>query len=615
MSAEQAQRTEWVQQARRLLERTHFNLPRVFRLVWDASAGGSLIMGLLALLGGVIPPGLAWAQKLIIDDVVSYIGAGIGPVAGLRATLPVLGIVLGLALAGNIVMQGMALTEKHLRSRLQLHITTLIIRKALTLDLSYFEDAQYYDKLQNARQEADRRALDIVVQSFRLAQLLISFLAFALLLLRFSPWLALILAAGSLPGFAMQQKYSQLTFRLLTGQTPERRQMQYYQDLLTVDRNAKEVRLFGLGELLLGRYLGQYEGLYREDMRLAWKQSFASVAWSALGLVALFSAIAWIIYRAIEGSISFGDAVLYLGAIQQCHSVGQNLVAVALRLNENNLFVSNVFTFLALDARPRQPGGASPLDGPLQQGVEFRGVSFRYPGQTAWVLRDIHLSIQPGEKLALVGLNGAGKTTLVKLLTGLCAPVEGCILVDGIDLAEIDTASWRRKVGVIFQDYVQYQFSAAENIGMGQVEALEDRARIEGAAYKGSADEMIRGLPQGYETLLGRWFAGGQELSTGQWQKLALSRAFMRDCDILILDEPTASLDAEQEYHIFERFRELTDGKTAILISHRFSTVRMADRIAVIEEQGIREIGSHAELLALGGTYARLFETQARGYQ
>jgi ATP-binding cassette subfamily B protein len=591
------------------------HLKRIFALVWKASPGGTLMLAGLALIGGLVPPTLAWSKKLMIDQVVLAATSAKNPMSALQGMMPLLFMILIVLLINSITVQGQTLAEKNLRSRLGLHINSLIMHKALSLDLGYFEDAEYYDKLQNARQEADQRTLDIVVQTFRLLQIMVNFVAFALLLISFHPLLIVILLGATLPSFGMQQKYGQLTFRLLSGQAPERREMKYIEELLTVDRYAKEVKLFGFGPSLLVRYTSRFWELFRADMALAKRRSLVSIGWAVIGLLGYFTAISWIIYRAIARTISYGDAVLYLEVFEQSHYLGQSLLLTLLRLYENSLFTSNVFAFLALEPILEKPRNAAPTPPRLVQGVEFKNVSFRYDGQEGWALRHINLTLRPAEKLALVGLNGAGKTTLVKLLAGLYAPTEGQILLDGVDLNEVDLTEWRRRIGVIFQDFIHYQFTASDNIGIGQIEAIDDRTRIITAAQKGGAHDVLSKLPEGYDTMLGKWFKNGQELSIGQWQKVALSRAFMRDSEVLIMDEPTASLDAEQEYLIFQRFRQLTEGRLAILISHRFSSVRMMDRIIVLDGGSIIETGTHDQLIAQQGVYAQLFNTQAQGYR
>jgi ATP-binding cassette, subfamily B, bacterial len=611
----QSQPSEPKQDQRLNLKESYRHLQRIFALVWAASPGGALVLAGLALIGGLVPPTLAWSKKLMIDQVVVAATSAQEPLNALQNMLPLLLTILLVLLLNSITVQGQTLAEKNLRSKLGLHINSLIMHKALTLDLSYFENAEYYDKLQNARQEADQRTLDIVVQTFRLIQITVTFVSFTLLLIRFHPLLVLILLGATLPSFGMQQRFGQLTFRLLSGQAPERREMKYIEELLTVDRYAKEVKLFDFGPSLLIRYTQRFWELFRADMALAQQRSLVSIGWAAIGLLGYFSAISWIIYRAIARTISYGDAVLYLEVFEQSHYLGQSFLLTLLRLHENSLFTSNVFAFLALKPIVEKPRNAVPTTRPLILGLEMRDVSFRYMGRHEWALRHINLTLRPGEKLALVGLNGAGKTTLVKLLAGLYAPTEGKILLDGVDLSEVDLMEWRKRIGIIFQDFIHYQFTAADNIGIGQIEALEDRVRVIEAAHKGGAHDILSKLPKGYDTMLGTWFKDGQELSTGQWQKVALSRAFMRDAEVLIMDEPTASLDAEQEYLIFQRFRQLTEGRLAILISHRFSSVRMMDRIIVLDGGSIIEMGSHDELVAQQGVYAHLFNTQAQGYR
>ena len=591
----------------------HFQ--RIFALVWAASPMDTAILAALAILGGLVPPSLAWNKKLMIDQVVLFATAQQNAWTGLISMLPLLFMILLIVLVNSVIVQGQALAEKSLRSKLRFHINSLIMGKAMSLDMSYFEESEYYDSLQNARQDSDQRSLDIVVQSFRLFQLSVNFVAFAFLLIQFSPFLILILLGTTLPSFGMQSRFGQLTFRLLNGQAPEQREMKYLEELLSVDRYAKEVKLFNFGPTLLARYTSRFWQLFKEDIALAKKRSLISLGWASVGLVGYFSAISWIIYRAIARTISFGDAVLYLEVFEQSHYLGQSFLLSLLRLYESSLFTKNVFAFLALEPVNEKLRSVKPLPASLSKGIEFRDVSFRYKDRNDWALRNINLTLMPGEKIALVGLNGAGKTTFVKLITGLYAPTEGKILLDGVDMTEIDLTEWRKRIGVIFQDFVHYQFTAAENIGIAQIEALEDKERIIDSAQKGGAHDVISNLPNGYETRLGTWFKNGHELSIGQWQKVALSRIFMRDAEILIMDEPTASLDAEQEYLIFQHFRRLTEGRFSILISHRFSSVRMMDRIIVLDGGSIVEMGTHDELLLRKGIYSKLFNTQADGYR
>jgi len=590
------------------------NIPRAFALVWQASRGAAIAMALITVVNGLLPISQAWVAKLIVDDVVTTVTTGAGAEAGLRAVLPYLLIEFALLTLGAVLSQGRSLVEHMLNARLGNTINTAIIRKALALDLHYFEDAQFYDKLQNARRESNWRALNIINTSFNLLQSAITLATFAVGLLAFSPLIALVLFGATIPSFIAQTHYSRLNFRLLTWRAPEARRMSYLEHLLTVDSSVKEIKLFGLGEPLLQRYQDLFWKFYREDEHLARRRSLISTLWGVLASVSYYGAYAWIIWRTVGGQITIGDMTFYLTLFRQSQGTFQGLFYNTGQLFESGLFLENLFDFLALTPQMRAGEGRK-VPRPIAQGIEFRDVSFRYPDREEWALREVNLHIRPGEKIALVGANGAGKTTMIKLLTRLYDPTEGQILLDGVDLREYDLEDLRERIGVIFQDFVRYQVTARENIGFGQIKDLADEERILSASERGGADEVIGRLPQGYDTVLGRWFEKGAELSGGQWQKIALGRAFMRDSEVLVLDEPTAALDAEREYEIFQRFRDLTAGRIAVLISHRFSTVRMADRIAVIEGGRLSELGTHADLLQLGGTYARLFNMQAEGYR
>jgi ATP-binding cassette subfamily B protein len=611
---EKPPRKPWRERLQNVIK-AYGNVPGAFRLVWAASRSMTLAMLALTLIAALLPSAQAILAGRIVDRVVALIDTGGDAMAGLRSMLPLLGLEFGLILISSVSSQLRSLAEHILNSRLNLHINVLIIRKALALDLSYYEDADFYDKLQNARKEADWRALRIVTQSFGLIQSTITLLTFAVLLVQFSPWLTLILFGATIPSFLAQNKYAGLTFRMLTWRAPERRKMSYFEHLLTVDSYVKEVKLFGVGEPILDRYRDLFWKAFNEDQSLARRRSAASVGWGMLASLSYYLSYAWIILRTIAGAITLGDMTKYLTVFRQSQGTFQALFFGLSELYENSLFMSNLYSFL--DLEPQMPPSANlrPMPATIRQGIEFRDVSFRYPGRKEWALHKVNLTLQPGEKLALVGGNGAGKTTLIKLLTRLYDPTEGQILLDGVDLRDYDLAEWRAKIGVIFQDFVRYHLSASENVGLGQIDKLADRERILEASRKGGADPVLTALPDGYDTVLGKWFKDGHDLSGGEWQKVALSRAFMRDAEVLVLDEPTSALDAEQEYQIFQRFRALTSGKIAVLISHRFSTVRMADRIAVIEDGGISELGSHQELMAQNGTYAHLFNIQAQGYR
>ncbi|HEU4326003.1 MAG TPA: ABC transporter ATP-binding protein [Roseiflexaceae bacterium] len=592
------------------------NIPAAFRLVWGADRSSTVLMAALTVVGGFLPLAQAWTAGLIADSVVRSVGERLTPEQGLEAALPFLLLEFGLLLLGALIAQVRRLAEHVLNARLGHHINTEVIRKALALDLHYFEDASFYDKLQNARREADFRALGIINGGFLVVQNLITLLSIGVVLIAFNPWIALLLFGATIPSFVAQNKYSGLHFRMLTWRAPESRRMSYLEHLLTVDASAKEIKLFGLGEPLLRRYTEMFWKIFEEDTNLARRRSWISVGWGLLSSASYYAAYAWVIYEAVRGQISLGQGlVTYLALLRNSQGTFQGLFDNINRLYENGLFMDNLFSFLNLTPQMPVAREPQPMPARFQQGLEFRDVSFRYPDRQDWALRHVNLRIAPGEKLAVVGQNGAGKTTLIKLLTRLYDPTEGQIMLDGVDIRDYDPNELRDRIGVIFQDFVRYQLTARENIGFGQIDRLGDEAHLRESAERGGADEVLSELPGGMDAMLGRWFEKGHELSGGQWQKIALSRAFMRDGEVLVLDEPTSALDAEREYEIFQRFRDLTEGKIAVLISHRFSTVRMADRIIVLEHGQISESGSHAELLAHGGTYARLFEMQAEGYR
>ena len=599
---------------------THFSdvfgyIWKAFRLVWAAAPVATLLMLGVTLLEGLLLPAQAWMTKVMLEQALEIVEAGKDLWAGLLTLWPLFAIEFALLLGSAISAQVRSPVERALQLKLNFQVNLLLIRKALVLDLSYFEEAAFYDKLQNARQQSDSRTLQIIEDSFSALRHIITLLSYLALIIRFSPWLIVILLAGTIPSFVVDKLYAQRNFSLVNGHASLRRKMEYIRELLTLDRYVKEIKLFQVGQPLLGRYIESFWMLFGQDMALTKQRSLMKVGMEIVRLLSYYFCYMWIIFNIINGSITFGDALMFVIIFQRGQETIQWLSLNLSRLYESTLFLSNLFTYLNIEPKMTQALNPQPMPAPIREGIEFRDVSFRYPGSADWALRHINLTLRPGENLALVGTNGAGKTTLIKLLTRLYDPTEGEILLDGVALPLYDLVEWQQKIGVIFQSFVRYQFTASENIGFGQVDAINDQARILQAARQGGADKVISGLSQQYDTVLGKWFEGGHELSGGQWQKVALSRAFMRKAEILVLDEPTAALDAEQEYLIFQRFRELTEGKVAILISHRFSTVRLADRIAVIEDGQISELGSHAELMAQDGTYAHLFNIQAQGYR
>ncbi|MBC7691780.1 MAG: ABC transporter ATP-binding protein [Methylotenera sp.] len=597
------------------------NIRRAFGLVWEADSRTTVHLSLITLASGLLPVAQAWVGKLIVDSVVQSMQHKVTFREGVFAALPFLVAEFGLLFFSSAINQFRSFFEEVMDHKLGHSINSRIVKKALDLDLTYFEDADFYDKMQNARRQSEFRAMAIVDRSLLLVQSVVTLISFLILLASFSPWIAFILFFATLPAFIVQGKFSKLNFRLQSWRAPESRMMQYLEQTLTLDSAAKEVKLFGLGKTLQGRNDAIFWKTFREDEALARKRSVASLGWSLLSLLTYYGSYAWIIGITAQGLLTLGSMTLYLNLFRQSQGSIQGLFDHVNKLYENGLFMDNLFSFLALPNQVASPhAGVKVAAGMLEVPsgdfeIEFRNVSYQYASTGVWALKDVNLVIHAREKLALVGENGAGKTTLIKLLTRLYEPTGGAVLLAGRDLREYDLTSLRKATGVIFQDFVKYQLSLEENIGFGSIDELSDHEKIVKAAERGGADDLLPDLKQGWETVLGSWFKGGQELSGGQWQKVALSRAFMRNASILVLDEPTSALDAEKEYEIFHRFRELTEGKIALLVSHRFSTVRMADRIAVLKDGGILELGSHEELVRLGGTYARLFEMQAQGYR
>jgi ATP-binding cassette, subfamily B, bacterial len=490
----------------------------------------------------------------------------------------------------------------------------MILEKALQLELAQFEDSEFYDKLTRARREASSRPLSLVMRTFGLGQNGVSLVSYGVLLAQFSPWAVLVLVLAGLPAFLAEAKFSGDAFRLFRWRSPETRMQMYLETVLAREDHAKEVQLFGLGPKLLDRYRAIFEKLYREDRNLTLRRDGWGFVLGLLATLTLYGAYAWVAFTAILGRITLGQMTMYVMLFRQ----GQAAVSASLSaiggMYEDNLYLSTLYEYLETPVPARgskRSRGPDPSDG-----IRFEGVSFTYPGAETPALSGIDLHIRPGESLALVGENGSGKTTLIKLLARLYAPSEGRILLDGLDLQCWDEAALRQRIGVIFQDFARYQLKVGENIGAGDVRHFEDEARWAEAARLGMAMPFIELIPGKFGAQLGKWFKQGRELSGGQWQKIALARAFMRSgADILVLDEPTAAMDAAAEATIFEHFRSLTRNRVAILISHRFSTVRMADQIVVIDGGRIIEQGTHQQLMELDGIYARLFSLQARGYR
>jgi ATP-binding cassette subfamily B protein/ATP-binding cassette subfamily C protein len=597
------------------LQTTFREVPGTLRLVWAADRGGALQLGALTGALALLPAAVAWVGKLIVDAVV--LAARQAEPGGGRPVLALVALELALMAAQLVLARLAGYRRELLRASLGNLLNERLLEKALQLELRHFEDSEVHDKMQNARREASSRPLSLAMQLVAIGQNLVTLAALSGLLWRLSPASVAVVVAASVPAFLAEARLAGESFRLYSWRAPEGRRLNYLEWILTRDAHVKEVKLYGLGPLVLGRYRALFRKFFEEDRRLALRRLAAGVGFGLLALVAFYGMYALLVGRAAASEISLGDLTLYIVVFRQGQGALQAVLAAVGGMYEDALFMQNLFAFLAIPTggeRPRvTPAPTLPRSRSLP--IELDRVSFRYPGHDAWALRDVSLTLAPGETLGLVGENGAGKSTIVKLLLRLHEPTEGAVRWGGVDLRDLDPADLRGRIGAVFQDYVRYQFSAAENIGLGEPSQLGDRARIERAAGLGGAASLVEGLPQGYDTVLGGWFERGQELSAGQWQKLAVARAFMRDqAQLLILDEPTASIDAEGEHELFERFRQLASGRSAIVISHRFSTVRLADRIAVLLGGRLSELGSHQELLARDGRYAHLFHLQARGY-
>ncbi|MFQ4142624.1 ABC transporter ATP-binding protein [Chlorogloeopsis sp. ULAP02] len=583
---------------------------RAIALVWTTSRTLTINLAILTLVAGLLPAAVAYIGKLIVDAVIfasqnqadSY-----RPLlyVGLEATAVAL-------LTGS--QRGLTVCQSLLRVLLGQRVNELILEKAMSLELTQFEDSEFYDKMTNARREASIRPLSLVNRTFGLVQSALSLLTYGALLVQFSIWAVVVLILAAMPAFVAETKFAGEAFRLFRWRAPETRQQHYLETLIAREDFAKEVKLYQLGEMLLERYRDIFYQLYDEDRDLTIRRGKWGYVLSLLSTAAFYVAYAWIVVETVAGRISLGDMTMYLTVFRQGQTTFSGMLTSIGGMYEDNLYLSNLYEFLEEEV-PKPQGkvtkGINPKDG-----IRFENVTFTYPGSLQPALKNISFHLKPGDKLAIVGENGSGKTTLIKLLTRLYTPDSGHIRFEGLDLQAWDVDVLRRRIGVIFQNFVRYQFTVGENIGVGDVERIENKELWEIAAEKGMAQPFIEKLPAGFSTQLGKWFKGGQELSGGQWQKIALARAFMRtNADILVLDEPTSAMDAQAEYEIFNHFRTLTKNQMVILISHRFSTVRMADKILVIEAGEVVEEGTHEELLQAKGRYARLFYLQAAGYQ
>ena len=585
---------------------------RTLRLVWASSPSLLVYLSGLSVCGAVLPLSIAYAGKRIVDAVVLHNRA---------LTLNWVAVELLLVALSAATQRGQGLVRSLLGARLGTDVNVQILDKALRLDLSFFEDAEFYDKLTRARREASSRPVALLAESFSLVQNVVTLVGYAIMLARFSSFIVLGLLLATRPATLSEMRYSKIAFRIRNWRSPESRKLLYLEYVLANDEHVKEVKLFGIGPHLLDRYRTLAESFFEEDKKLAIRRALLTHIFSLIGTFAFYATYAVMAVAAAALRITLGNLTLYVVSLRQGQQSFQSVLSGIGNLYEHNLYMSNLFSYIELAEESERVQGqraarrlsANAASG---AGIRFENVGFHYPGKDSWALRHVNLEIAPGDSIALVGENGAGKTTFVKLLAGLYEPSEGRIILDGRELSTWDPELLRKRFGVLFQDFNKYQLKLRENIGLGSVDHLSDEPRIERAAERGGASELLTSLPGGLDAPLGHWFEKGSELSGGQWQKVALARAFMReDADILVLDEPTAALDAESEHAVFQRFRELAKNRTTIVISHRFPTVRMAKNIIVLEQGQVVEHGSHESLLEHGGKYARMFKLQAQGYQ
>ncbi len=589
---------------------------KAMKLVWETSPHLTIVLALLTIFGGLLPAGIAYIGKLIIDSVIeaSKLGSDNGFTPSHWQALKYLGLEAIIIILLEAVRRGLSISQSLLRALLGQKVNVMILEKSLTLDLSHFENSEFYDKMTKARREASSRPLSLVNRTFSIVQSIISLSAYGALLLNFSPMAVLILVIASIPSFVAETKFANQAFRIFSWRAPEAREQMYLETLIAREDHAKEVKLFQLGNMMLDRYKAIFTRLYSEDKDLTVKRGFWGYLFSMISSISFYGAYAWIVIETMSGKISIGDMTMYLTVFRQGQGTLSALLSSIGGMYEDNLYLSSLYDFLEQKTDDKVLSGKTKgID--LQDGIKFENVSFSYPASGKTTLKNISFQVRPGEKLAIVGGNGSGKTTLIKLMTKLYSPNSGKITLDGVDLEEWNLDTLHKRIGVIFQNFVHYQFTVGENIGVGDVKNLDDEERWFESSEKGMSLPFIQDMPAGFKTQLGNWFKGGQELSLGQWQKIALSRAFMRkSADILVLDEPTSAIDAEAEVQIFEHFKSVTKEQMVFLISHRFSTVRMADKIIVLEKGEITEDGTHDDLIKADGRYAKLFNLQAAGY-
>ena len=559
----------------------------------------------------LLPVVLLYIAKLIIDEVVALSQRPDGSLD--RLTTLILAE-FTLAIVSDILSRLVGLVDTLLAERVGTETSLRLMKHAATLDLEDFEDSELQDSLERARRQASGR-MTLMGQVFNQVQDVVTIASFAAGLVIYAPWLIVLLAVALIPSFLGEAHFNAQSYWLNYHRAPERRELDYVRQTAASVDTAKEVKIFGLNDFLLDRYRALSMSFYEANKKIAVQRAGVGGLLATIGTVAYYIAYAYIVWRTVHGEFSIGDLTFLAGSFRRLHQMMEGLLAGFTQVSGQALYLDDIFSFFEIQPEIASPPNALPVPRPIEKGFVFESVGFRYPGAERWAVRNLSFTLKAGEVLALVGENGAGKTTLVKLLSRLYDPDEGRILLDGRDLREYDLFDLRSNIGVIFQDFVRFHLSAGDNIAVGRIEARGDRARIEEAARRSLADEVIAKLPAGYDQVIGKRFRTGVELSGGEWQKIAIARAYMRDAQVLILDEPTAALDARAEYEVFQRFKELSHAKTAVLISHRFSSVRMADRIVVLADGRVEDIGTHEELLARGGRYKELFELQAAGYR
>ncbi|MEO6550836.1 MAG: ABC transporter ATP-binding protein [Ferruginibacter sp.] len=588
------------------------NVPAFFKLVWQTNKGMTLLSGFLRILRSALPIAILYVGKLIIDEVVT-LHAAKGALSS-NDLWKWVAVEFGLVILSDILNRGISLVDGLLGDLFSNHSSVRIMAHAATLDLDQFEDSVFYDKLERARQQTAGRTV-LLSQVMSQLQDIISMAFLAAGLIVFNPWLIILLLVAVVPAFLGESHFNDRSYALTRGQTPERRELDYLRYIGASDETAKEVKIFNLSQFIIDRFKVLSTKFYGDNKQLAFRRSGWGTLFAVIGTAGYYGAYVFILIRAIDGSLSIGDLTFLAGSFRQLRGLLEGILTRFTSISQSAVYLGDFFEFFTIQPKIMHASDALPFPKPILQGFTFEDVGFRYINSERWANRHLNFTLHPSEKLALVGENGAGKTTLVKLLARLYDPTEGRILLDGHDLKRYNLDQLRMEIGIIFQDYIRYQMSFAQNIAIGNIGEKDNRELIKAAAHKSLADQLVEKLPNQYDQPLGRRFNEGTELSGGEWQKVALARAYMKDAQLLILDEPTAALDARAEYTVFQRFAELTRGKSAVLISHRFSTVRMADRILVLEKGELIEIGSHEALLEKNGRYAELFHLQAMGYR